>query len=53
MKYELWVHLEKNDTWFKAMSSSNVNLIEAKKKKLLKQGHKVKESVNYMGVNNV
>ncbi len=51
MRYEIWVHLEKNDIWFKAMTSSNVKLIEAKKKKLLKQGHKVKESIDYLGVN--
>lgn len=51
MKYELWVYLQANDFWFKAMTSTNQDAIDAKKKTLLQQGHKVKESINYIGVN--
>tara|TARA_R110000803_G_scaffold172432_1_gene235350 strand:- start:898 stop:1059 length:162 start_codon:yes stop_codon:yes gene_type:complete len=50
MRYELWVFLEKNGFWFKAMTTSNQKIIDVKKKKLLTQGHKVKESINYIGV---
>jgi|TARA_R110000782_G_scaffold41155_5_gene94671 hypothetical protein len=52
MRYELWVFLEKNGFWFKAMTTSNQEIIDVKKKKLLTQGHKVKESINYIGVAN-
>ena len=52
MRYELWVFLEKNSFWFKAMTTSNQEIIDVKKKKLLTQGHKVKESINYIGVAN-
>ena len=50
MKYELWVYLKRNDFWFKAISSRNQDVID-KKKRLIEQGHKVKESINYIGVN--
>ena len=32
MKYELWVYLKNNDFWFKAISSPNQDVIDAKKK---------------------
>jgi len=51
MKYELWIYLQANDFWFKAMTSTNQDVIDAKKKRLVKQGHKVKESINFIGVN--
>lgn len=51
MKYELWVYLKMNDFWFKAITTPNQNVIDAKKKRLIQQGHKVKESINYIGVN--
>jgi transcriptional regulator CtsR len=53
MKYELWVYLEKNDFWFKALTTSNQQVLEIKKQRLNNQGHKVKESINYIGVVNV
>lgn len=53
MKYELWVYLEKNDFWFKALTTSNQKVLESKKQRLNNQGHKVKESINYIGVASV
>ena len=53
MKYELWVYLKKNDFWFKALTTSNQQVLEIKKQRLNNQGHKVKQSINYIGVVNV
>lgn len=51
MKYELWVYLEENDFWWKHLTTKDKELVEIKKNKLASQGHKVKESINYIGVN--
>ena len=45
VKYKLYVYLEKCDFWFQALSTSNQEVFEFKKKRLEAKGHKVKESV--------
>tara|TARA_A200000159_G_C7325167_1_gene340639 strand:- start:313 stop:474 length:162 start_codon:yes stop_codon:yes gene_type:complete len=53
MKYEVWVYLESEGFWWKHMTTSNKQQAETKKQKLITQGHKVKQSINYIGVDNV
>ena len=45
MKYKLYVYLEKCDFWFQALTTSNQEVFDIKKKKLEEQGHQVKESI--------
>ena len=45
MKYELFVYLDKNDFWFKVLKTADQRFFDYKKRKLMKQGHKVKEQI--------
>jgi hypothetical protein len=45
MKYELFVYLEKNDFWFKVLRTADQRFFDYKKRELIKEGHKVKESI--------
>ena len=49
MKYELYVYLTKSKFWFKVLQTSDQQFFDYKKRKLVQDGHKVKESVNYIG----
>lgn len=49
MKYELYVYLTKSKFWFKVLQTSDQRFFDYKKRKLVQDGHKVKESVNYIG----
>ena len=51
MKYEVWVYLEREGFWWKHMTTTDKQKAEIKKEKLMSQGHKVKESIDYIGVN--
>ncbi len=51
MKHEVWVYLEEQGFWWKHLSTKDKRQSEIKKQKLVSQGHKVKESINYLGVN--
>jgi hypothetical protein len=49
MRYELYVYLTKSKFWFKVLQTSDQRFFDYKKRKLVKDGHQVKESVNYIG----
>lgn len=47
MKYVLEVYLPKCKFWALACTTSNLRFLDHKKQRLIKQGHKVRETINY------
>jgi len=49
MRYELYVYLTKSKFWFKVLKTSDQRYFDYKKKKLVQDGHKVKETIQILG----